>query len=157
MNDRNLKPQTPLAIAVATLGFFLQLAATIYSFTDWSRSGTFNPADNFALVKGDQYKFDFFTPDAWNCQLEDYIPSYVESNRLETLCTEGTAARTMTLALAVLGAVVLYVTLLRTYRRHKQTQPSPAVLERNLTSRSGVSLDERTIVGDEKYAPGDEK
>ncbi|KAF2429866.1 hypothetical protein EJ08DRAFT_262443 [Tothia fuscella] len=116
--DRNLRPQTPLSIFIAVVAFLRPLAATIYSFTDWSRSGTFNPAAHFALTPGDQYLSDFFTPDAWNCQLEDYINTAGTSSRLENLCREGTAARTMTLGLTVLSAVVLYGVVWRTYRRH---------------------------------------
>jgi peptidoglycan/LPS O-acetylase OafA/YrhL len=87
--------------------------------------------------------------------LEDYIPSEVESSRLENLCREGSAARTVTLALSVLAAVVLYGVVWRTFRRHqaKQVLPSRAALQRVMRKRSTAS-DERTVVEDEM---GEEK
>jgi len=117
--DHNLYPQTPLSIFIAVVAFTRSLAATIYSWFDWSASGTFDPSQDLTLSSTERYTPDFFTPDAWNCQLEDYIVSNTESNYLENLCREGTAARTMTLALCVLSAVVLYSVVYRTYKRRK--------------------------------------
>jgi heme/copper-type cytochrome/quinol oxidase subunit 2 len=150
-SDRNLKPQTPLSIFIAVVAFLRPLAATIYSYVQWERSGTFNPSTNLTLSSGYRYTADFFTPDAWNCQLEDYVASKSKSTRMENLCLEGTAARTMILAITVLGAIVLYGVAWRTYRRHQATQnsPKPVPCERELTVRSTTS-DERTVIGDEK-------
>lgn len=148
-----MKPQTPLSIFIAVVAFCRPLAATIYAFTDWSRSGTFNPAANFQVTPGDRYMDDFFTPDAWNCQLEDYINDENTSSRLENLCREGTGARTITLGITVLSAVVLYGVVWRTFRRHQATKSAAllipqANLQRTMTMKSTAS-DERTVFGEE--------
>jgi hypothetical protein len=134
------------------VAFCRPLAVTIYAFVEWQRSGTFNPSRKLLLNSEDRYTPDFFTPDAWNCQLEDYIPSDVESTRLQNLCVEGTAARTMTLAITVLSVFVLYGVVWRTYRRYQaaQSTPSSIPLGRPMTMRSTIS-DQGTVYGDEKH------
>jgi len=155
--DYNLKPQTPLAIFIASFAFCRALAATIYSWYDWAASGTFNPSSSLRLNAARRYKRDFFTPDAWNCQLEDYIPSDAEMNKLENLCREGTAARTMTLALTILAALVLYSVVYRTYRRRQAARaPTPvAIYERGSHVRAASRMsDARTVVAEEKHMAG---
>jgi hypothetical protein len=96
---------------------------------------------------------DFFTPDAWNCQLEDYINDDNTSSRLENLCREGTGARTITLGITILSAVVLYGVVWRTYQRHQATRSAALLvpqsgLERSMTMKSTAS-DEMTVVGED--------
>jgi len=62
--DRNLRPQTPISIFVATFAFCLSLATTIYSWWDWSASGTFDPSRQLDLDTNEKYIDNFFTPDA---------------------------------------------------------------------------------------------
>jgi hypothetical protein len=107
------------------------------------------------LGTGNRYTPDFFTPDAWNCQLEDYIVSPAESSRLENLCVEGTAARTMSLALTVLSAVVLYGVLWRTYRRHQAAQNPPSRKALHIAnSVRSIASDERTVIANEVSEKG---
>lgn len=99
---------------------------------------------------------DFFTPDAWNCQLEDYINDDNTSSRLENLCREGTGARTITLGITVLSAVVLYGVVWRTFRRHRAARSAALLvphtsLERSMTMKSTAS-DEKTVVGEDTKA-----
>jgi hypothetical protein len=122
--DRNLRPQTPLSIFIAIFAFCRSLAATIYAFQEWSASGTFTPQEFLPLNSENRYTRDFFTPDAWTCQYEDYVLDNARENRLENLCREGTAARTVTLAICVLYAFVLYGIVYRAYRRRSSAQRS---------------------------------
>ena len=115
--DRNLRPQTYLIIFIAVFAFCRSLAATIYAFQEWSASGTFTPQEFLPLNSNNRYTKDFFTPDAWTCQYEDYVLDNAKETRLENLCREGTAARTVTLAVCVLYLFVLYGVLYRAYRR----------------------------------------
>lgn len=89
------------------------------------------------------------------CQLEDYIPLQTESNYLEDLCQEGTAARTMSLAVAVLSAFVLYGVLYRTYRR-SQTEKGSGPIAYQPRAYSVMS-EARTVVVDENHMPLSEK
>jgi hypothetical protein len=74
------------------------------------------------LTSSNRYNRNFFTPDAWNCQYEDYVLKNSEENKLENLCQEGTAARTVTLAVAVLYAFVLYGVVYRAYKRKQNAK-----------------------------------
>jgi len=121
--DRNLRPQTPLTIFIAVFAFCRSLAATVYAFQEWAASGTFTPQEFLPLnEQTHKYTKDFFTPDAWTCQYEDYVLADGTEERLENLCREGTAARTVTLALCVLYAFVLYGVLYRAWRRRSSAQ-----------------------------------
>lgn len=122
--DRNLRPQTPLTIFISLFAFFRSLAATIYAFQEWAASGTFTPQEFLPLTSSNKYDRDFFTPDAWTCQYEDYVLDNAKENRLENLCREGTAARTVTLAVCVLYAFVLYGVIYRAYRRRSGARRS---------------------------------
>ncbi|KIW01367.1 hypothetical protein, variant [Verruconis gallopava] len=122
--DRNLKPQTPLSIFIAVFALCRSLAATIYAFHEWAASGTFTPQEYLPLTSNDRYDRDFFTPDAWNCQYEDYVLQNSEQNRLQNLCQEGTAARTVTLAVCVLYAFVAYGVIYRAYKRRQNAKRS---------------------------------
>lgn len=74
---------------------------------------------------------------------------------MEDLCREGTAARTMSLAVAVLSAFVLYGVLYRTYRRSQKARaPGPVFYEPRAQS---VMSEARTMVPDEKHTPESEK
>jgi hypothetical protein len=122
--DVNLYPQTPLIIFIAIISLCRSLAAAVYAFYEWTASGAFNPAGELPLVNG-RYSSDggiFFTPDAWNCQLEDHIPIEAQNNLLEMLCAEGTASRTVALALMVLSSVVLGCILWRAYHRRRRAK-----------------------------------
>merc|ERR1711981_805320 len=115
--DRNLRPQTYMIIFIAIFAFCRSLAATIYAFQEWAASGTFTPQEFLPLNANNRYDKDFFTVDAWTCQYEDYVLDNAKETRLENLCREGTAARTVTLAVCVLYLFVLYGVLYRAYRR----------------------------------------
>merc|ERR1711981_1438749 len=115
--DRNLRPQTYMIIFIAIFAFCRSLAATIYAFQEWAASGTFTPQEFLPLNSNNRYTKDFFTVDAWTCQYEDYVLDNAKETRLENLCREGTAARTVTLAVCVLYLFVLYGVLYRAYRR----------------------------------------
>ncbi len=96
-----------------------------------------------------RYKKDFFTPDAWNCQYEDYVVTTSEQNRLQNLCEEGTAARTVTLAAAVMYAFVLYGVVYRAYRRRQSAQRTRQFrgFDGSYTMRSQMS-EALTVVGE---------
>merc|ERR1711981_92324 len=115
--DRNLRPQTYMIIFIAIFAFCRSLAATIYAFQEWAASGTFTPQEFLPLNANNRSDKDFFTVDAWTCQYEDYVLDNAKETRLENLCREGTAARTVTLAVCVLYLFVLYGVLYRAYRR----------------------------------------
>merc|ERR1711981_345579 len=115
--DRNLRPQTYMIIFIAIFAFCRSLAATIYAFQERAASGTFTPQEFLPLNANNRYDKDFFTVDAWTCQYEDYVLDNAKETRLENLCREGTAARTVTLAVCVLYLFVLYGVLYRAYRR----------------------------------------
>lgn len=80
-----------------------------------------------------------------------------ESNYLEDLCREGTGARTISLAVAVLSAFVLYGVLYRTHRRSQQAKAHGPV-SYQLPRTQSVMSDARTMVaGDEKHIPMNNK
>lgn len=80
-----------------------------------------------------------------------------ESNYLEDLCREGTGARTISLAVAVLSAFVLYGVLYRTHRR-SQNAKAPGPISYHPPRTQSVMSDARTMVaGDEKHTPMSEK
>ncbi|QDS67587.1 hypothetical protein FKW77_003661 [Venturia effusa] len=174
-NDRNLCPQTPLTIAFAAFDFCISIATAIYAWVDWSASGTFDPSSNLNLNSRSRYVDNFFTPDRYGdadqsnsqdtnsliysffCQLEDYISLEAKSDYLEDLCREGTGARTISLAVAVLSAFVLYGVLYRTYRRSQRAKAPGAIPYPPSRPQSALS-DARTIVAsDEKTTPMSEK
>jgi hypothetical protein len=64
--DRNLRPQTPITIAIAVFNFCISAAAAIYAWVDWSASGTFDPASNLNLDSNERYIDNFFTPDRYD-------------------------------------------------------------------------------------------
>jgi hypothetical protein len=101
------------------------------------------------LTSDFRYKKDFFTPDAWNCQYEDYVVKNSKAKKLENLCQEGTAARTVTLAVAVLYAFVLYGVVYRAYRRSQSAQRTRQFkgFDGSYTMRSQMS-EARTVVGE---------
>jgi len=92
---------------------------------------------------------------SWFCQLEDYIPQEGESNYLQNLCVEGTAARTMTLAVVVLSAFVLYGVLYRTYKRRQNARNTGLVTCRE--RRQSAMSEAGTTVPEEKSAVETEK
>jgi hypothetical protein len=78
-----------------------------------------------------------------------------EASRLENLCVEGTASRTMSLALTVLGAVVLYGVVWRTYRRHQAAQNPPNErVSHSAKSMRSIASDQRTVVEDDVNEKG---
>ncbi|KAE9962661.1 hypothetical protein BLS_010162 [Venturia inaequalis] len=156
-NDRNLRPQTPLTIAIAVFDFCISTAAAIYAWVDWSASGSFDPSSNLNLDANARYVDNFFTPDSFFCQLEDYIPMESESDYLEDLCREGTGARTITLAVAVLSSFVLYGVIYRTYQRSKQAKASGPVTYEPQRAQSVMSTASTIVVGDEKHTPTSDK
>lgn len=91
------------------------------------------------------------------CQLEDYIPMESESDYLEDLCREGTGARTITLAVAVLSSFVLYGVIYRTYQRSKQAKASGPVTYEPQRAQSVMSTASTIVVGDEKHTPISDK
>jgi hypothetical protein len=156
--DHNLKPQTPLSIFIAIFALCRSLAASTYAFQEWAASGTFTPQEYLPLTSSDRYNKDFFTPDAWNCQYEDYVIKGSEGNKLENLCQGGTAARTVTLAVTVLYAFVLYGILYRAYKRRsngRRTTQFSGFVGAN-TMRSHMS-EAPTVVGESNEPKTPEK